>query len=242
MEKVKEEQGKDGRGAFQFPWAGSAVGLVLVVLMAVVSWTHWAELPRMVPSGKVDLAGEPTLTPRWLYASAAPSVMVLLMVILSIGLPIAARFQRELTMPVFWSAKGARALLDLFLVLMGGFVLVIHTVMLRAEAGRELPLSTDHMMVLFVAAFLVGMGLLVPLLRAKADYDTLSARWWDRARWPVGIAVALVGVLCAAVGFLASEPMLAAYLVGLMLPAILIGCAVPFVGNQEWKNKTRSVV
>lgn len=242
MEKVEKVQGEAGEGAFPFPWVGAAASLAMIVLMIGVSRALWPELPEMVPSGKVGLDGEPTLTPRWLYASAAPGVLALLVLLMSVGVLVGAWFQRELRMPVIWSAKGARAVLNLFLLLMGALVLAVHTVMLHSEAGRELPLSTDHMMVVILSGHLVGLGLLLPLLRAKTGYDTLPARWWDRARWPVGTAVALVGGVCAAVGFLASEPILAAYLVGLMLPAILIGCAVPFVGNQDWKNKTRSVV
>ena len=52
----------------------------------------------------------------------------------------------------------------------------------------------------------------------------------------------VVGVVRAAVGFLASDPTLAAFLLILVMPAILIGCAVPFLGSQDWRNKPRNGV
>lgn len=222
-----------GQGGVPVPWAGAAVASLMALAAAGVAASLWSELPEMVPSGKVGLDGEPTLTPRWLFATAMPGVIALLVGVLLVGPRIGARFQRALRMPMFWSVRSTRWLMDLFLVLLGGFMLATHVIILHSEAGRDLPFSTEHLMALLMAGFLVAMGLLVPLMRARSGYDTVAARWWARARWPVSVGVMLIGVATGLVGILVPGPLWAVLVGVLMMPVILLGCAFPFIGDQE---------
>jgi hypothetical protein len=226
--------------ASSVPWAGAAVASLTVLAGAGVSLWLWPELPEAVPSGKAGFDGEPALAPRWLFATAMPGTVLSLVAVLLAGLRTGARFQRELRIPAFWSGRGARRLMDLFLVLTSGFMLATHAVVLHSEAGRDLPLSADRLLALLMAGFVVCFGLLAPLLRAGSGQDTVAARWWDRARWPVGVGLMLVGAVTGLVGFLAPGTLWAALTGLLMVPAILLGCAFPFTGNQEWKNRPRS--
>lgn len=228
------------RGGVPVPWLGAASASLMALIAVGVTASLWSELPEMVPSGKVGLDGEPTMTPRWLFATAMPGVTLLLVAVLLVGPSLGARFQRALRMPVFWSGRSSRALMDLFLVLLGGFLLATHLIMLHLEAGRDLPLSAEHLLALLVAGFLVAMGLLVPLTRARAGYGTVGARWWDRARWPVGVGFVLLGVATGLVGLLVPGTLWAPLVGVLTVPVILLGCAFPFLGNQRWKNRPRS--
>jgi cytochrome bd-type quinol oxidase subunit 2 len=108
------------------------------------------------------------------------------------------------------------------------------------EAGRDLPLSTEHLLVLLMAAFPVALGLTVPLMRTREGLDTVAVRWWERARWPVGVGLMLTGVVTGLVGFLVQGTLWASLMGLLILPAILLGCTFPFVGDQSWRNEFRS--
>ena len=212
----------------------------MAVAAVGVSASLWPELPDMVPSGKVGLDGEPTLTPRWLFAAAMPGITLLVVVVMLVGARIGVRFQKALQLPVVWPERGGRWLMDLFLVLLAGFVLATHVVLLHSETGRDLPLPTEHLVVLLTAGFTAGLGLLVAFIRAGADQDTVMARWWDRARWSVGGGLVLVGLATGLVGFLVPGTLWAILMGVLMVPVILLGCAFPFIGNQNWKNRPRS--
>ncbi|WP_152447890.1 hypothetical protein [Nocardiopsis alkaliphila] len=48
----------------------------------------------------------------------------------------------------------------------------------------------------------------------------------------------LVGVVTAAAGLLLPDPVVAAYLVGLVNPAVLVGCAFPFLWSRKWRRKS----
>lgn len=224
---------------FPVPWTGAAVASLAALAGAGVSLWLWPELPEMVPSGKAGLDGEPSSTPRWLFAAAMPGVILLLVVVLALGSRVGARFQRSLQLPTPWSGRRVRVLMDLFLVLMGALMLAVHVIVLHDEAGRVLPLSTEHLMVLLMAAFPVALGLTVPLMRTRDGLDTVAVRWWERARWPVGVGLILTGVVTGLVGFLVQGTLWASLMGVLILPAVLLGCAVPFVGDQGWRSETR---
>ncbi|WP_017585813.1 hypothetical protein [Nocardiopsis ganjiahuensis] len=229
-----------GGGGVPVPWVGAALASLMALAALGVAGALWAELPEMVPNGRVGLDGEPALTPRWLFVTAMPGVTLLLVAVMLVGPRAGVRFQRALRLPVPWPGRGARRSMDLFLVLMGAFLLATHVVMLRSEAGRALPLSTEHLVVLLVAGFMAGVGLLVSLLRSGDGHDTVAARWWDRARRPVGVGLALVGVATGLVGFLVPGTLWAVLMGVLMMPVILLGCVFPFIGKQEWMHRTRS--
>lgn len=229
-----------GRGGGPVPWVGAALASLMALAALGVSGALWAELPEMVPSGKVGLDGEPALTPRSLFATAVPGATLLLVTAVLVGPRVGMRLQRALRLTVIPLGRGARRAMDLFLVLMGGFMLAIHVVVLHAEAGRPLPPATEHLVVLLVAGFVAGLGLLVPLMRSGDGHDTVAARWWDRARRPVGVGLVLVGVATGLVGFLVPGTLWAVLMGVLMTPVILLGCAFPFIGKQDWMNRPRS--
>ncbi|WP_017581362.1 SdpI family protein [Nocardiopsis valliformis] len=222
------------------PWTGVAVASLAALAGAGVSLWLWPELPEMVPSGRAGLDGEPSLTPRWLFAAAMPGVILLLVAVLALGSRVGLRFQRSLQLPTPWSGRRVRVLMDLFLVLMGAFMLAVHVIVLHGEAGRDLPLSTEHLVVLLMAAFSVALGLTVPLMRTRDGLDSVAVRWWERARWPVGVGLMLTGVVTGLVGLLVPGTLWSVLMGVLMMPAILLGCAFPFVGDQSWRNESRS--
>ncbi|MBQ1082215.1 hypothetical protein KBX21_13520 [Nocardiopsis sp. B62] len=224
-----------GSGAVPVPWVGAVLASLMALVAVGVTVTLWPEIPEVVPSGKVGLDGEPTMTPRWLFTTAVPGTILLLVTALTVGARLGAGFQRALRLPVFWSGRSLGRLLDLNLAVLAAFLLAVHVVMLHSESGRELPMSTDQLMALLLAVFLMALGLLVLVVRAREGHDTPAVRWWNRARWSVGGGVVAVGVLTGAVGLL-PEPRWAALTGVLLMPVILLGCAVPFVGDQSWRN------
>lgn len=232
-----------GQGESPVPWTGAAVASLAALAGAAVSLWLWPELPEMVPSGKAGLDGEPTLTPRWLFAAAMPGVVLILVAVLALAARVGVRFQRSLRLrlpvPRPWSGRRIRLLMDLFLVLMGVFLLAAHVIVLHAEAGRDLFLSTEHLMLLLLVGFQVAVGLMVPLLSSGGGHDTPAARWWERARWPVGVGLMLTGAVTGLVGLLVPGTLWATLMGLLMLPAILLGCAFPFIGDQSWRNESR---
>ncbi|MFE9243208.1 hypothetical protein [Nocardiopsis sp. NPDC006938] len=231
----------EARGAVPVPWVGAAFATLTALVGLGVTVALWGEIPQTVPSGKVGLDGEPTMTPRWLFASAVPGVVLLLVAVVTVGARVGSGFQRALRLPVFWSRRSAGWLLDLHLALLSGFLLAVHVVILYSESGRDLPLGPDRLVALIMAAFLVGLGLLVPVVRTREGRDTPATRWWRRARWPVGGGVAAVGALTGAVGLLAPGAQWAAVAPMLLLPVILLGCAVPFLGDQSWRGPEEPV-
>lgn len=234
-----ESEFREG-GTNSFPKAGVAVSVLLSLLMLGVGAALWADLPAMVPSGKVDFDGEPTMTPRWLFTVAMPSVAILIAPALAFLPGLGERFQRVSGQGAPWSTSSLRRVLNLFLPLLSLVFAALHTVMLLREAGRETWPPTDHLVALVLAVFLVGLGLITPLLRAGRGSDDLFARWWDRARRPMGAGIVLVVVVTGATGLLLGEPVMAAFSVGLIGPAILVGCAVPFIGERNLKIDSRS--
>lgn len=90
-----------------------------------------------------------------------------------------------------------------------------------------------------MAGLLAATGLLVPLLRTRSGHDTVAARWWGRARRPVGVGLMLVGVATGLVGFLVPGSLWAIFLSVLTMPVILLGCAFPFIGDQGWRHESR---
>lgn len=228
------------RGENLFPRVGVAISVLLSLLMFGVGAAVWADLPAMIPGGKVDFAGEPTMTPRWLFAVAMPSVTLCVAPVVAFLPALGERFQRLSGQGAPWSSPSLRRFLNLLLPLLSLVLAILHTVLLLREAGRATWPSTDHLMLAVLALFLVGVGLIVPLLRPGAGSDDPVARWWERARVPVGVGIVLVGSVTAATGFLLGEPVMAAYATGLIGPVILVGCAVPFIGERNRKNDSRS--
>ncbi|MFE1167397.1 hypothetical protein [Nocardiopsis sp. NPDC058789] len=224
------------REAVPVPWVGAVFASLMALVAVGVTATLWSELPEVVPSGKVGLDGEPTMTSRWLFASAMPGVILLLVAVLTVGARLGAGFQRALRMPVFWSGRSLGRLLNLHLAALAAFLTAVHVVMLYSEAGRALPVSSDRLVGLFLAAFLVALGLLALVLRTRRGHDTPAVRWWNRARWFVGGGVTAVGVVTGVACVLAPDPRWAALTGVLLMPAILLGCAAPFVGNQAWRK------
>jgi hypothetical protein len=221
------------------PWAGAAVASLTVLTGTGVSLWLWPELPEMVPNGKVGLDGEPALTPRRLFAAVMPGVVLLLVTALTLGARAGVRFQRSLRLPMPWSGRRIRVLMDLFLILMSVFLLAVHVIVLHEEAGRGLPLAAEQLMPLLMAGFLAALGLMVPLLRTGEGLATAAARWWERARRPVGAGLVLTGAVVGLVGLLLPGTLWATLVGVLMIPAILLGCAFPFAGDQSWRNESR---
>ena len=223
-----------------FPRAGVTISVLLSLLMLGVGAAVWADLPAMVPSGKVDFSGEPTMTPRPLFAMAMPAVTLLVVPTVAFLPALGERFQRVSGQGTPWSAPSLRRFLNLLLPLLSLALAALHTVLLLWEAGHATWPSNDHLMAAVLAFFLVGLGLIVPLLRAARGSDDPAARWWERARRPVSAGIVLVGSVAGATGFLLGEPVMAAYATGLIGPVILVGCAVPFIGERNRKNDSRS--
>lgn len=116
--------------------------------------------------------------------------------------------------------------MDLFLVLTAAFMLAAHVSVLHAEAGRDLPFPTDHLLVLLTAALLAALGLTVPLIRTRDGLDTVAARWRDRARRPVGVGLMLTGALT---GLLFEVPPLPAVVTGALLGGVYMAFTVVVV-------------
>lgn len=213
------------RGGAPFPRVGVTISVFLSLLMLGVGAAVWADLPPMVPGGKVDFAGEPTMTPRPLFVVAMPAVTLLVVPTLAFLPALGERFQRVSGQGTPWSEPSLRRFLDLLLPLLSLALAALHTVLLLWEAGRATWPSNDHLMVAILTFFLVGLGLIVPLLRAARGSDDPAARWWERARRPVSAGIVLVGSVTGATGLLLGEPVMAAYATGLIGPVILVCCA-----------------
>lgn len=232
-----ESERKTGRRV-PFPRWGMLGAAVAVALMVVVSAHVWSALPDpVVTDTGVDgrVAGT---VPRWFFVSIMPLATLTLGGKFALVSVVGSAVQRASGLRVPWPEPVLGRALNLFLLLMALLLAVIHTVMLHHEAGRELPPSTDHLMVLTMASFLSGTGLIVLLLRQEGEPDTLLSRWWSRARGPVAGGILLVGVVTAAAGLLLPDPVVAAYLVGLVNPAVLVGCAFPFLWSRKWRRKS----
>lgn len=227
-------------GASPFPRSGVAVSVLLSLLMFGVGAVLWADLPSMIPSGKVDFDGEPTMTPRWLFVVTMPSVTLLLLPSLAFLPGSRERFQRVSGARNPWSTSSLRRVLNLFLPLLALVFAALHGAVLLREAGRETWLPIDQLVVLVLAVFLVGFGLITPLLRTGRGDGDLFARWWGRARGPVGAGIALVGVVTGVAGLLLEEPVMATGSMGLIGPVIFVGCAFPFIKGRNRENDVRS--
>lgn len=237
--------GRDDRGGFALPWAGVVLLGLAVLLMLGVSVALWPELPG-VPERAAGAAGDVAFgedtprPPRLLMAVAMPAVTALIAACMTLGPLLGAALHRSLGLPRHWSGRADRALTNAFLVLIAVFLLAAHTLLLHEEAGRALFLPLERLIILLTAGLLIGFGPLVTFLRTPVGRDHVLDRWWDRARRPVGAAVAVVGGLVGAAGALLPEAVHAAPLAGLLAPAIALGCAVPLVGDQSWKHADRS--
>ena len=224
-------------GEIPFPRWGTLGATVAVALMVVVSVHVWSALPDPVATATGADGRVAGTVPRWLFVSIMPLTTLLLVGKFALVSVLGSAVQRALDLRVPWSVPTLRRVLNLYLLLMALLLVAIHTVMLHHEAGRELPPSTDHLMALTMAVFLLGAGLVVLLLRQEEGRDTLLSRWWTRARGPVSGGIVLVGLVTGAAGLLLPDPVVAAYLVGLVSPAMLVGGAFPFLGNREWRRK-----
>ncbi|RKS06094.1 hypothetical protein DFP74_1717 [Nocardiopsis sp. Huas11] len=231
--------GRDGGGGAPFPRTGVFLTALAVLLMLVVSAVLWSDLPAQA-SGSAAFGGDTSRPPRLVMALAVPGVTVMMVGCVSLGLLLGPVLDRSLGLPRQWSGRAGRAVVNAFLVLIAVFLLAMHTVLLHVEADRALFLPLERLLILLTAGFLAGFGLLVGLMRTPARKDHMLGRWWDRARRPVGAAVVAVGALVAVAGWLLPEAVYATPLVGLLVPAILLGCVVPLIGDQSWKLGDRS--
>ncbi|MBR8744185.1 hypothetical protein [Nocardiopsis sp. MG754419] len=217
----------EGGRSIPFPRAGTVAAIAAVAFMGLVSVHLWSALPDPVPSGERDLDGAPSTVPRGVFVSVLPLAALLLVGVFALVVRVGSGFQRAPGRAVPWSSPSLRRVLNLFLLLMALLLATVHTVALHDAAGRMPEASADRLIALSVAAFLVGMGLIVPLLRVEAGRDGAPARRWHRARVAVGVVVGLLGVLSAAAAFLLPGPVVAAASMVLVGPVILAGRAVP---------------
>lgn len=227
--------GREDREGFPFPWAGVVTLGLAVLMMLGVSVVLWSELP-VLASGDAAFGGDASRPPRLLMAAAMPGVTAMIAACMALGPPLGAALHRGLRLPRHWSGRADLPLMNAFLVLIAVFLTATHTVLLHEEAGRELFLPLERLIVLLTAGLLVGFGLLVALMRTPVGADHVVGRWWDRARRPVGTAVAVVGVLVGSVGSLLPEAVYASLMVGMLVPAMAVGCAVPLVGDRSWMH------
>ncbi|KOX17084.1 hypothetical protein ADL05_11045 [Nocardiopsis sp. NRRL B-16309] len=232
-------RGRDDEEGSSFPWAGVLLSVLAVLAMLGVSVALWAELPTRA-SGDAAFGGDGSRPPRLLMAAAMPGVTAMIVGSMALGPLLGPALHRGMGLPRHWSGRSDRALMNAFLVLIAVFLLAAHTVLLHEEAGRALFLPLERLLVLFTSGLLVGLGLAVALRRTPTGNGHVVARWWDRARRPVGAAVVVVGAVVASVGSLLPEAVHAAPLVALLAPAMALGCAVPLVGDQSWRHGNRS--
>lgn len=227
-------------GRIPLPRWGTLGTLATVVFMVAVSIHLYPGLPARVDSAEYDILRGSSDLPGWAVASILPAVSLTMVAVFSLVSVVGDRFHRALETPTPWSTRSLRRVVDLFSLLLALLLAALHVVTLYEVAGGGPSLPTDRIVALTLAAFLVGMGAIAPILRAERPEETPAARWWEQARGWVGASIALVGVATGVMGLVLPDPTVAAYTVMLMGPAILVGCAVPFVGDREWKKEPRS--
>ncbi|APC37755.1 hypothetical protein A9R04_25125 [Nocardiopsis dassonvillei] len=218
----------------RIPLAGILVTAASVVLMVLVSWTAWPDLPGTVLSGRTNLDGTPDTVPRAVLALALPLTTGLLAVVLSAAVVFGTRLQNGLQdalgLPAAPKARNAARGMSALLGLLSLFLLVTHGVLVLGQAGWDLPISR----VLGVATglFLVGVGVVLPAPEPGADHDRPLARWWSAAHRLMRTGFVLVGSAQAAV-VLFVDHMLAWLLVPLLLlPAMCAAVVLPLLRGR----------
>lgn len=230
-----EEETRDRPRA---PHLGIGAALVGAVAMAYVSWSVWPELPAEVENNRHG-PGNGTV-PREVLATVMPLVLLALTVLF----PLAGRFgfwaQNALRLPQRTTVRGVTLGGDISLVLLTGVLVPIHTVVLLAGAGRQVPVVT--VVGVTVGLFLVGFGLLLPaFLRQQRRTDGFSLMWF-RARRSVGASMVVVGLLQVGAALTFENVFLTTLSPLLLLPAMMFGFVLPFLSAGRSGHGTRGAV
>ncbi|WP_017572162.1 hypothetical protein [Nocardiopsis halotolerans] len=208
--------------------------MVAVGLMALVSWTAWPDLPETVHGGRTNLDGTPNMVPRMVLVLALPLTTGFLAVALSVSAVVGPRFQgalhEALSLPGAPTARSVTRGMNAVLCLLSLFLLVTHGVLVLGQAGWDVPVARVTGVV--VGLFLVGLGLALPRPEPRDGHDTPLVRWWVAAHRPMRIAIALVGLVQAAVVLLVDHALVWILAPLLLLPAMCAAMVHPVLRGR----------
>jgi hypothetical protein len=180
------------------PWPGAAVALAAVAIMIVASVVAWPEMAVEIVTREADGRHGESVVHRAVTAAAAPSILLGLTVLFSVGLRADHELLKRTPVGLDRSPERARRVFSWTLMGLSVVLVVLHLGLLSLHTGDAYPL--ENAVGAAVGLLIACLGVAAPLVAPGGSYTGGLERFraaQGRLYRGAGIALVLAGIATA---------------------------------------------
>ncbi|MFB9474810.1 hypothetical protein ACFFR3_35405 [Nonomuraea salmonea] len=199
--RVQNQEPADPTAA-RLPWAGIVASAVGFIVMVAIAWTLWDSLPETIVTREATETRSGVAVPRVVMAFALPGVLIVVGAIMTVSTVIGGRMRHYVDPRLVASPRSQTRSMNVLFVVLPLLLVTLQAGLLSRAAGHEFPL--ERAVGVAVGIMLIGMGNVLPKISPSRMPDGPNgalALAWQRSQRAGGLALMILGAICAVGSF-----------------------------------------